>query len=196
MAGWFDTLPPEATVNEFSAITYLVQAMLSRVRTVTLVKVVGITNDGAAAPIGTVDIQPLVNLMDGNRQATQHGTIYKCPYLRIGGGSNALIIDPQIGDIGIAAFADRDIQSAIANQGPANPGSARMFDWADGLYLSTVISGMPGQYIRISAGQIENKAPVTRVTDSLRVANGATGTFGTPTGQVVTVMNGIVTNIF
>jgi len=159
MSGWHDLLPPEATVNDFSATTFLVQSMLSRIRTMTLVKVVGVTNTGGVSPIGTVDLVPCVNLMDGSRQATSHGTIYKCPYLRIQGGTNAIILDPQVGDIGWAGFADRDIQTALANKGPSNPGSARMFDWADGVYLGMVTGPAPTQYVQFNTDGITIVSP-------------------------------------
>jgi len=40
-----------------------------------------------------------------------------------------------------------------------------------------------------------SNAPLTRVSNVLTVGNGATGTFTTPLGSVVTVQDGIVTNI-
>ena len=47
-----------------------------------------------------------------------------------------------------------------------------------------------------AAGSINLDAAVVNVQNTLMVQAGATGVFTTPTGQVVTVQNGIVVNIF
>jgi hypothetical protein len=64
------------------------------------------------------------------------------------GGINAIIIDPQVGDIGIAIFGDRDLSSVIANKAQSNPGSLRRFDMADGLYIGGFLSAAPSKYVR------------------------------------------------
>ncbi len=46
-----------------------------------------------------------------------------------------------------------------------------------------------------SAASVTIDAPVVETTRNLAAGNGATGSFTTPTGQVVTVQDGIVTNI-
>jgi len=50
--------------------------------------------------------------------------------------------------------------------------------------------------IDLSPSGIILTAPLVRVTENLEVGNGATGSFTTPTGQVVTVQDGIITNIY
>lgn len=45
-------------------------------------------------------------------------------------------------------------------------------------------------------GLIDNSTSQMSVSGSLKIGTGATGTFGTPTGQVVTVKDGVVVNIF
>ena len=53
----------------------------------------------------------------------------------------------------------------------------------------TVIIDLSGTGVAITA-------PIVSVSDNLTVGNGATGSFTTPTGQVVTVQDGIITNIY
>jgi hypothetical protein len=151
------------TVSEFNTLTFVVQMMLQKVQTVTLVKVISCSNSGGLSPVGTVTVQPLVNQMTGNRQAVAHGQIFNIPYLRIQGGANAVIIDPEPGDLGMAAFCSRDISAVKSAKGSANPGSFRMFDWADGLYLGGFLNGTPQQYIQFSAGGITVVSP-TKIT--------------------------------
>jgi hypothetical protein len=50
--------------------------------------------------------------------------------------------------------------------------------------------------IKISGIGVTITAPVTTVSDVLTVGNGASGTFTTGTGTIVTVQDGIVTNIY
>jgi hypothetical protein len=53
----------------------------------------------------------------------------------------------------------------------------------------TVILDLSGTGVAITA-------PIVSVSNNLTVGNGATGSFTTPTGQVVTVQDGIITNIY
>lgn len=149
----------ENTASQFNAIAFLVQSMLAGIATAALVQVKGVTNNGGVSPSGFVDIQPMVNQVDGDGNAVPHGTIYHCPYFRLQGGANAVILDPQVGDVGIAVFASRDISSATAARAVANPGSARTFDYADGLYIGGVLNGAPTQYVQFSEDGITVSSP-------------------------------------
>jgi hypothetical protein len=120
-----------------------------------LVRVVAVSNDGGVSPVGTVDVQPLVNQMSGDRKPTPHGTVYGVPYFRLQGGTDAVILDPKVGDIGMCAFASRDISAVKVAKAPANPGSFRMYDWADGLYFGGLLNGAPTQYVRFYAGGVD-----------------------------------------
>jgi hypothetical protein len=150
---------PSDASSQFNALSFVIDRALRRISTATLVKVTAVTNDGGLSPVGLVDLQPLVNLIDGANLMMPHGIVSACPYLRLQGGANAVILDPQVGDIGIALFADRDISSVIANKGQANPGSRRRFDMADGLYIGGVLNGTPTQWVRFSADGIELVSP-------------------------------------
>jgi len=157
--GLFGSQQTADTASEWNMLAFIVQSMMRGMATATLVKVTAVTNDGGVAPVGFVDLQPQVNLLDGAGVAVPHGTIYHCPYMRIQGGANAVILDPQVGDIGIAVFADRDISSVMANRGQANPGSRRRFDMADAMYLGAWSATVPEQYVRFSVDGIEIVSP-------------------------------------
>jgi hypothetical protein len=145
---------PTSGSDEFNAHAFLVEQLLNRVSTATLVKIISCTNAGADSPVGLVNVQPLVNQLDGSGNATPHTTIYNLAYFRLQGGTNAVIIDPQVGDIGIAVFADRDISSVKSNKAQSNPGSYRRFNMADGLYIGGVLNGTPVCYIQFVDGGI------------------------------------------
>lgn len=155
-AGQWD---PRNYASEFQMLTFVISQWLQDICTATLVQVVSCSNDGAVTAVGTVTVQPLVNQMTGNRTAVPHGELYGLPYLRIQGGANAVIIDPQVGDIGIAVFASRDISSVKATKAQANPGSLRQYDWSDGLYLGGLLNGVPMQYFQFTSEGITVVSP-------------------------------------
>lgn len=144
----------------FNAVQFQARQLDNRMWTGTMVKVVAVHGGGGAvALVGTVDVQPLVNQVDGlGQNPTPHATIYGVPYSRLqGGATGAVICDPAVDDIGWAAFADHDISSVIANQGAqSNPGSARRFSPADAFYCAPWPTVVPSTYFRFDgAGNIE-----------------------------------------
>ena len=90
--------------------------------------------------------------------------IFKVPYVRMFGGNNAVILDPQAGDIGVAVFASRDVSSVKNTQAAANPASARQYDFSDALYIGGMLNGgTPSQYVQFSSSGIKIVSP-TKIT--------------------------------
>lgn len=138
--------------GEYNALRFLVSQFLGLVGTVKIVKVIAVHAAGGLAVAGTVDVQPLTNQIDGQGNSTPHGTVFGLPYIRIQGGTNAVIIDPVAGDMGLAVIADRDISAVKSKRGQANPGSFRRFDMADGIFICGILNGVPTQYIEFITG--------------------------------------------
>jgi hypothetical protein len=160
--------PVESLSSEYLAQVFLIKSLIARMATVTLVQVVKVTNTGGVAAVGFVDLQPLVSQVDPNMNPTDHAVIRNNPYFRIQGGKNAIIIDPEVGDVGIALFASRDISAvsstltggrAATKQDPISPGSFRKYDMADALYMGGVLNGVPTQFIQFAAGGITITSP-------------------------------------
>lgn len=153
-----------SSTDEANLMDFFIRSIVGRNATATLVQVKAVTNAGEVSAVGLIDVQPMVAQLDGKGKPTAHGVIHNVPYARIQGGTAAIILDPKVGDIGIAIFASHDISSVKNNKAPANPGSRRRFDWADALYVGGVLNGVPAQYIRFtSAGEVEIK-PASKVT--------------------------------
>lgn len=152
-------LKPWSTWGDYNNIIFAVNQALSKLQTATLVRVDACTNSGDLSPVGFVDVTPLVNQIDGADNPTPHVTIYGLPYLRLQGGSDAVIIDPKPGDIGIAVFASRDISKVKSTREQSNPGSYRQYDFADGMYLGGMLNGAPQQYVRFSSAGVEIVSP-------------------------------------
>lgn len=156
-------IDPTSTFGYFNNQAFVIAQALAKLQTATLVRVEACTNSGGLSPVGFVDVTPLVNQVDGAGNPTPHATIYNVPYFRLQGGANAIIIDPVPGDVGMAAFASRDITKVKSTRKQANPGSARQYSFSDALYLGGMLNGIPSQYVQFSAAGIKMHSP-TQIT--------------------------------
>lgn len=202
--------------TDSNALSFFVKQIVNRNATATLVQVQAVTNAGGVSPIGRVDVLPLVNQVDGLGNATVQSTVYGLPYFRLFGGANAVILDPQVGDIGLAVFCSHDVSSVKANGAQSNPGSRRRFSMSDGVYLGGCLNGQPTQYVQFTGTGINivspNKVTITApnvevdaatqftVNAPLIALNGAiTQAAGTAGGAVsmvgpLTVVNDVTAN--
>ena len=151
--------PIQAGNGEFNQLSFVIQQQLAKLSVGTLVQVKAV-HPGAGLLVGFVDVLPLVNQVAGDGTAQGHTTIYGVPYLRIQGGANAVIVDPVVGDIGMAMFADRDLSSVKATGAAASPASARRFSLADALYFGGWNLGVqPTAYVQVTQGGINLVLP-------------------------------------
>jgi len=172
-------LQPSTLWGVHNNLAFTIQQALSKVQTATVVKVIACSNDGGVSPVGAVDVQILVNQISGQKVATPHVTMYGLPYLRIQGGANAVIIDPQQGDIGIAVFASRDITTVKSTKAQASPNTFRMHDFADGMYLGGLLNGVPLQYVQFGSGGVAIVSPGTITLQAPNIVlNGAVAQSG------------------
>lgn len=184
--GYLGTAESTDNGSDYNANTFLVWSILARVRTMQPCKVLSVTNAGGVSPVGFVSLQPLVNQLDGYGNAMPHGPLYNVPYFRLQGGSNAIILDPEVGDIGFAGIADRDISSVKATKAQANPGSRRQFSMADAVYFGGILNGTPTQYIAFSSGGISIVSPTQISMAAPKIVLQATETIGMTAGTEIT----------
>jgi hypothetical protein len=181
---------PFSDASEYNSLAFVIARATDEMQTVSIVQVKAV-NTGTL----TVDVQVLCNLVTGANISVPHGVISARPYYRAQGGKSGIILDPAISDIGLMVFASRDSSAIIAAKGIANPGSQRRFSWSDGVYLGGLLNTTPAQYIQFMGGSIQAQTPMLQTSGNVSAGTGATGTFTTPTGNVITVQNGIITNI-
>jgi len=182
--GFQGTITPTSVGTPFNSISFIVQSLINGMATATMVRVTSVNNTGGLSQTGVVDIQPLLNQQDGYGNAVPHSIIHNCPYFRLQGGGNAVIMDPQVGDTGLAVFTDKDSSKIIANQqanggaasSPANPDSARRFNFSDGMYFGGFLNGTPTQYVQFNSDGITVTTPNTvTVNAGSNVTVNATG---------------------
>lgn len=165
-------MSPDDFLSEFNATDFVIRSMLARVNVATLVQVQAVANSGAVTSPGFVDVLPLVQKIDGSGAPIPQCTIHRIPYVRIQGGANAVIIDPQVGDLGIAVFCDRDISASVKSLGPSTPSTRRQFNRADGIYIGGILNGTPTQYIQFTSGGVTITSSQVTINGPLKV-NGA-----------------------
>lgn len=153
--------------SDYAAMRLVVEQFVSRVETVTLAKVIAVAGT-------TLTVQPMVAQVNGAGQTVAQPQITGVPFLRLQGGTNAVIIDPAIGDIGICLFASRDISAVKRTQAAAGPGSLRRHNLSDALYVGGLLNGVPVQFISFLADGIHIHTPNTIFLEGNVVA---TGTF-------------------
>lgn len=173
---------PTSAASPLQTLQFVVKQTLNNTRTATLVQVQAVYPPSAGV-VGKVDVLPLINQVDGAGNVIQQKTLYGRPYLRIFGGNNAFICDPQVNDIGLMVFCDRDISAVVKSLGSSPPGSRRRFNFADGVYLFGLPSQMPTNYVEIatdgtikvvSTVAIDLQAPAVNITTTGNVnINGA-----------------------
>jgi hypothetical protein len=157
--------------TEINRLNFIIKSSISKVRTSIPVQVIAVSNAGGLSPVGTVNVQILVNAVDGAGNSWPHGIIYNVPYMRIQGGANGIILDPQVNDIGIAIVCDRDISTvqnvgksinpATGNNYTSAPGSGRKNDLSDMIYIQTIIGAAPTQYVQFNSTGITITSPTT-----------------------------------
>lgn len=191
--GYYGTQRPNDSADDYNATLFVIRQLLNTRNHVAWVKVINVTSPGGLALAGTVDVQPLVNQLDGDMQPVAHGVVNDLPYLRMQGGANAVVMDPQPGDIGLCVFADRDSSSVQATRDVANPGSLRQADMADGVYLGGILNAVPTQYVMfngdgvkvVSPTKIEMDAPeIDLVAPVIKLQASDSVTITTPTFTV------------
>ena len=178
---------PEQTVPGAAQDKYIIESLISNIHTMIPVKILSVTvPTDTLAPIGRCEVQPLVQQIDGSNNTYDLGKILNVPYLRVQGGSNAIVIDPQVGDVGLCGFCERDISIVKRTGELSAPDNRRRYDINSAVYMFTMMSGTPTQYIHFKSNEIHIKSPNKIILDAPEVV--ATGKF-TATGVIESLAN-------
>lgn len=145
----YGQMQPDDSDTELNAAAFICRQIIARLDTMKLVQVMAVhPGDGSPPTAGTVDVQPLVNQIDGAGFPVQHGTVYGLKYFRMQGGPWAIICDPAVNDYGYVVCADRDSSLVVKNNGgQQNPGSWRRYNIADGVYVGGLLNPVPAAWI-------------------------------------------------
>lgn len=183
-------LKPTQSQGGASELQAVIKSLVGKIHTNQLVEVVSVYDSDEIAPVGFVDIKQLVPMIDGSNNVYDTGIIKKVPYFRLQGGANAIVINPKVGDIGLAGFCERDISMVKRNRKLSPPNTRRQYSINDAVYWGGFLNGTPSQYIQFKGNEIVIKsnskvtidAPNSELTGNLKV-NGTTEMIGAVTTQ-------------
>lgn len=137
---------PNTTSSDYNSLNFAIWQQLAQVNTLELAVVVAVNDDNS------LDVKPLLNALTSDNEAVEPTIIYNVPYLRIQAGANAIKIKPQVGDMGLIGYCQRDMSGVINSKGQANPQSNRKFSNSDAVYICSVanLASEPVRYLEIN----------------------------------------------
>ena len=156
---------PEQSVGGPREWEYILERMIGRTYTITLVKVNEV-QAGDTGPVGFLSATDLTQQTDGNNDGIANVPMENIPYFRLQGGANAVIMDPKPGDIGLVAFSRRDITVIKQSRQESPPPSLRTHDVSDGLYIGGLLNGAPAQWIRFLDSGVHIKSTSSLTVDA------------------------------
>lgn len=154
--------------SEYNGLSFIIQqAIRQQVNTCIVVKVTAVKD-------GYVDVLPLVTQIDGNGEAVQPTTLYHLPFMRYHGGVCAVVLDPVVGDIGLAVFAQKDCSNVgVGTTEPQQPASFRENSMANGFYIGGFLNQSPTCSIELKQdGSIILTAPGNVIVNGDVIADG------------------------
>ena len=141
--------------EEVNNVQWMIDQAFARLSKMMLVKVIAVYPGNNANTPTTVDVQPMIDMVDPVGNRTPHGIIYGVPAARQHAGGNAFLNDPVVNDVGLMHTSDRDSSSLYANGGAQSPpGSSRRHDLADGHYHGGLYTIAPTNYVDVRGGNI------------------------------------------
>ena len=130
----------------------VVKSLIGNAHTSAIVSVLSVDSQNTLC-----SIKPLTMLIDAQKNAYERGVINDVPFYRLQGGINAIICGPQVGDIGLAVFCERDISMVKRNKVQSPPSSKRQYDLNDAVYIGGFLNNSPQQYIQFTETGINIK---------------------------------------
>ena len=145
---------PNTAGSEYNALQFMIQQAMQGISTAIPVQVQAVNGL-------FVDVLPLVSSVDGYGQAVEPTTLFHLPVFRYHAGVGAVILDPVVGDKGLAVFAQADASNVTdGTSTPQQPASFRKHSMSDGFFIGGFHNAAPTVYIEIKqSGEVVIVAP-------------------------------------
>lgn len=144
-----------ASTTAYNAENEHIKKALSALETVFLARIVSCSSSGEGGS-KTVNAVPLIAKVDANGNAQPTPTYVELPHYRFQAGTGALIIDPEVGDIGVFVVCKRDISNINSQTEKTQvPNTFRAFSPSDSVMIATIHTKSPETWIHIKPQQKE-----------------------------------------
>lgn len=143
--------------SEGNALSFAVRNMIGSYAFIDVVRVEEVFPEE-----GLVTVRRLLYGLTTGDEKIDSQPVYGVPYIRLGRGNSAVIMDPVVGDIGLVAICDRDISNIKRTKTDSAPGSKRMHSRADATYVTGIASlnSAPTQYAHFHDAGIDITSPL------------------------------------
>lgn len=159
------TLNPLNTNTTQNILTSFFQSMQSQVHTALPVEVVKVDTNKQ-----TVSLESLVSMVDNEGNKVEYGLMSNVPYIRLQASNYGIIIDPKVGDKGLAIFCSRDISNVKKSKIPA---SHRKHSISDGIYIASLFNGKPKTYLKFNDNTVEIVATQIKINGDVTITGDA-----------------------
>lgn len=135
----------------YNQLCYVVRQIISEmVNTSALVSVGSVEAAGHENAAGNLSATPLVAQTDARGNKLPMAAIPKLRFFRYQAGKAAIVLDPVVGDQGVAVFFKQDSSGVKGGATEAVvPGSFRAFDQSDGVVFPSVQGAAPSVWIEL-----------------------------------------------
>lgn len=167
---------PSDRLDGFNSLIYVIKSTISNcVNTIDLVRVVEVNQD-------KVNVVPAVDKINQNGERIPSSIIYNAQVFRYQSGTNGIIIDPKVGDIGLLLVCKRD----ISNVASGIVGDPEEMNYGNGIYLGGVLglNQTPTEFIEFTDNGINITSTKEVSVNSPKVNINATAEINLGTGAV------------
>lgn len=121
-----------------------------------IVKIIAVYGE---VPNLKVDILPLVTRTTNTGEPIPNVAVYGATVFRLQRGNSAVIMNPVVGDIGIAMYCDKDSDNARRDRVSGAPNTTRCHSRIDALYMGGLLNQQPDQFIEFADSAINITSP-------------------------------------
>ena len=150
-----------ANSGTYNAMDFMIRSMIAKIVNTSFPCVVtAVERAGSGDRAGYVTVKPLLQPRNVQGQGVNVVEIPKLPYFRLQHGKAAIVIDPKVGDVGLAVVAKGDISNVNGETNPKVPASFRSFDLSDSFYIGGFWGQAPEVFVHLEdSGEINIVAP-------------------------------------
>lgn len=152
-------LRPDDTNTDANTQRYMMERFLSGKMFTTIVMVKAVY-PGEENQMSFVDVRPMVHGTNGAGEMIERGDIFNVPVWRLQAGDRAVIMDPEVGDIGFISCCDEDSRNVKKNQSPSLPASSRNHSYGDAIYMGGLLNQAPLQFAKFHRDGIDIVTPL------------------------------------